>query len=351
MRRLTPRPRPREGRHNGNHDGERGAVSILVAILLVVLLGFGAIAVDVSMLYAERTQLRNGADAAALAIAQKCAKNAADPDCSTSSALARSFANGNANDGLSNIKSTVLDKAARTVTVTAGAQEKGRTPNEVSLFFARVIGMNSTEVNAPSTVVWGSPEKGTTPFPITVSVCQVRNSTNIMQLLQLHGKNANVDCNYGPSGAFVEGGFGGLKQDTGQCGAFIDIAKSTAGGDTGNNAPPNCEATLNGWAADMTANKDVFVLLPIFNSVTGTGTNAIYGLTTFAAFKVAGWKVGSSGLPYTFRNRTPDVPAALECKEPCRGIIGTFVKYVSLANGYTLGPVNPDGATVVVLSK
>jgi hypothetical protein len=347
VRRLTYRAR----HHHCKHDDERGAVSVLVAMLLVVLLGFGAIAVDVGMLYAERTQLRNGADAAALAIAQKCAKNVADPDCSATSALAAALTNGNANDGLSNIKSTVLDKAARTVTVTAGAQEKGRTPNEVSLFFARVLGMDSAEVNAPASVRWGSPEKGTTPFPITVSVCQVRNSTNIMQLLQLHGKNANVDCNYGPSGAFVEGGFGGLKQDTGQCGAFIDIAKSTAGGDTGNNAPPNCEATLNGWAADMTANKDVFVLLPIFNSVTGTGTNAVYGLTTFAAFKVAGWKVGSSGLPYTFRNRTPDVPANLECKEPCRGIIGTFVKYVSLANGYTLGPVNPDGATVVAFSK
>ncbi|MEK0155536.1 pilus assembly protein TadG-related protein [Arthrobacter oryzae] len=347
MRRLIPGPGPK----NGNYDGERGAASVLVAILLVVLLGFGAIAVDVGMLYAERTQLRNGADAAALAIAQKCAKNAADPDCSTNSALARSFANGNANDGLTNIKSTVLDKAARTVTVTAGSQEAGKTANEVSLFFARVLGMTSTEVNAPSTVVWGSPEKGTAPFPITVSVCQVRGSTNVIQLLQLHGKDANIDCNYGPSGAFVEGGFGGLKQDPGQCGAFINIAQSTAGGDTGNNAPPNCEATLNGWAADMNAGKDVIVLLPIFNSVTGTGTNAIYGLTTFAAFKVAGWKVGSSGLPYTFRNRTPDVPANLECREPCRGIIGTFVKYVSLASGYTLGPVNPDGATVVAFSN
>ncbi|WP_104172060.1 pilus assembly protein TadG-related protein [Arthrobacter sp. Y81] len=343
MRRLTPR--------SLIHDGERGAVSVLVAILLVVLLGFGAIAVDVGMLYAERTQLRNGADAAALAIAQKCAKNAADTDCSIDSALARSFANSNANDGLSNIKSTMLDKATRTVTVTAGAQEKGRTPNEVSLFFARVLGMNSTEVNAPSTVVWGSPEKGTTPFPITVSVCQVRDSTNIMQLLQLHGKNANVDCNYGPSGAFVQGGFGGLKQDANTCGAFIDIAKSTAGGDTGNNAPPHCEDTLNSWAADMNAGKDVIVLLPIFNTVTGTGTNAVYGLTTFAAFKIAGWKVGNTGLPYTFRNRAPDVPANLECKEPCRGIIGTFVKYVSLASGYTLGPINPDGATIVALSK
>jgi hypothetical protein len=303
------------------------------------------------MLYAERTQLRNGADAAALAIAQKCAKSATDPDCSNTSSMAAAYANSNANDGLSNIKSIVLDKTGGTVTVTVGSQEAGHTPNQVSLFFARVFGLNTTEVNAPSTVKWGSPVKGTTAFPITVSICQVRGQTGVMQLLRLHGTGANPSCFYGPSGAAVDGGFGGLKQDTGVCGATIDITKSTAGGDTGNNPPPYCQNTLNGWAADMTAGKDVIVLLPIFNAVTGTGTNAIFGLTTFAAFKVAGWKFGPTGLPYTFRNRTPDVPAALECKEPCRGIIGTFVKYVSLANGYTLGPVNPDGATVVALSS
>lgn len=346
MRRLS---HPRK-----KYDGERGAVSVIVAIMLVVLLGFGAMAVDVGMLYAERTQLRNGADAAALAVAQKCAKSAPssnDADCSTTSTLAASLANSNAIDYRSNIKSIILDKPNRKVTVTAGAQEKGKSPNEVSLFFARVFGLNTAEVNAPSTVAWGSPEKGPTAFPITVSICQVRDKTDIMQLLRLHGTGANPGCFYGPSGAAVEGGFGGLKQDAGQCGAIIDIAKSMANGDTGNNPPPNCETTLNGWAADMNAGKDVIILLPIFNKVTGTGNNAVFGLTTFAAFKVAGWKVGNTGLPYTFRNRTPDVPAALECKEPCRGIIGTFVKYVSLANGYTLGPVNPDGATVVVLSK
>lgn len=343
MRRLTLTHR--------KHDGERGAVSVIVALMLVALLGFGAMAVDVSMMYAERTQLRNGADAAALAIAQKCAKSATDPDCLTPTPLATGFANGNANDGLSNIKSVALDPVARTVTVTVGSQEAGHTPNQVSLFFARVFGLNTTEVNAPATVKWGSPIKGTTAFPITVSICQVRGQTDVMQLLRLHGTGANPGCFYGPSGAAVEGGFGGLKQDPGQCGAFIDLAKSMANGDTGNNPPPNCEATLNSWAADMNAGKDVIILLPIFNTVTGTGTNAVFGLTTFAAFKVAGWKVGSTGLPYTFRNRSPDVPAALECKEPCRGIIGTFVKYVSLANGYTLGPVNPDGATVVAFSS
>jgi Flp pilus assembly protein TadG len=334
-----------------NHDGERGAVSIIVALMLVALLGFGAIAVDVGMLYSERTQLRNGADAAALAIAQKCAKNASDADCSATSTLARGLANSNANDGLSNIKSVALNKTTGTVAVTVGAQEAGKTPNLVSLFLARALGMNTTEVNAPSTVRWGSPVKGSTAFPITVSICQVRNSTDIMQLLRLHGTGANPSCFYGPSGAAVEGGFGGLKQDPGRCGAFIDLAKSMANGDTGNNPPPNCEATLNSWAADMNAGKDVIILLPIFNKVTGTGNNAVFGLTTFAAFKVAGWKVGNTGLPYTFRNRSPDVPAALECKEPCRGIIGTFVKYVSLADGYTLGPVNSDGATVVAFSN
>ena len=89
MRRLKPRQR----------DGERGAISVLVAILMVTLLGFTAVAVDVGMLYAERTQLRNGADAAAFAIAQKCARDVNDPDCSTTSTLARSLANSNAGDG------------------------------------------------------------------------------------------------------------------------------------------------------------------------------------------------------------------------------------------------------------
>jgi len=333
------------------YNGERGAVSIIVAIMLVVLLGFGAMAVDVSMLYAERTQLRNGADAAALAIAQKCAKNINDVDCLPTSSLAPSLANSNANDGLSNIKSVVLDTTNRSVTVTVGSQEAGLTPNQVSLFFARALGFNTTEVNAGSTVKWGSPTKGTAAFPITVSICQVRGQYGVMQLLQLHGTStANPGCNYGPSGAAVDGGFGGLKQDPNSCGATVDIAMSTAGGDTGNNPPPYCDTTLNGWAADITAGKDVIVLLPVFNAVTGTGANAIFGLKTFAAFKVAGWKFGPTGLPYTFHNRSPDVPAALECREPCRGIIGTFVQYVSLANGYTLGPVDPDGATVVALA-
>ena len=103
-------------------DRERGAINVMVAVLMVSLLGFAAIAVDVGMLYAERTKLRNGADAAALAIAQKCARNVNDADCAATSPLARDLANKNAGDGASNITSLVVDKAAGTVMATAGAQ-------------------------------------------------------------------------------------------------------------------------------------------------------------------------------------------------------------------------------------
>lgn len=346
MRRLTFR--------KAIQDNERGGVTVMVALLMVVLLGFTALAVDVGVLYSERAQLQNGADASAIAVAQKCARSLSDPACSSGSTLASSFANQNALDGMSNVQSISLDTAARKVTVLTSAREAGAAANSVSLYFARAMGIASAEVGALSSAMWGSPVKGPTLFPITVSICQVKGMTDVMQLLQLHGKLKNPGCNYGPSGAPVPGGFGGLNQELGGCGALIDIALSEGGGDTGNNPPPNCETLLNSWAADITAGKDVIVLLPVFHSVTGTGSGAVYGMQTFAAFKVAGWKFsGGSTLPYTFRNRAPDVPLALECREAiqCKGIIGTFVKYVSLVDGYTLGPVNADGATIVRMTK
>ena len=134
--------------------------------------------------------------------------------------LARSLANSNAGDGLSNVASLVLDKAAGTVTVTAGAQEAGKAPNQVSLFFARALGFNDATVTAAATVQWGRPVAGPTVFPVTFSICQVKTHVDgTLQLLQSHGSNANPDCLYGPSGAAVAGGFGWLPSDPGICGS------------------------------------------------------------------------------------------------------------------------------------
>jgi len=346
----------RLGRFPGPEGGERGAVSVLIAILMVSLLGFTALAVDVGMLYAERTQLRNGADAAAFAIAQKCAHDVNNADCSTTSTLARSLANSNAGDGASNIKSVVLDKTAGTVTVTAGAQEAGKEPNRVSLFFARAMGFNDAEVSTGATVRWGQPVAGPLPFPLAFSVCQVRYRVGGgLQQLQSHGDDANPDCLYGPSGAPVPGGFGWLTSSPGVCGGLIDIKAGDASNSSGNSYPGTvCDSVLQKWAADITAGKDVIALLPVFDRVTGTGANAKYRLTSFAAFSVKGWKFSGTDneLPKSFHHTSPTVPSSVACTNNCRGIIGSFIEYVSLADGYTYGVTTEDsGADIVRLTQ
>ncbi|MFD5276598.1 pilus assembly protein TadG-related protein [Pseudarthrobacter sp. NPDC058362] len=330
---------------------ERGAVSVIVALLLVALLGFVAIAVDVGVIYSERAQLQNGADASAVALAQKCARDSASSQCSTTSTLTSELASKNALDGISKVYSVQLDKTARKVSVTTAAKEPGGVENSVSLFFANALGIPSAEVGARGSAVWGSARAGRTAFPLAFSVCQVKDKIDgELQRLQDHGKNANPDCNYGPSGAAVEGGFGWLVQDPGKCGGSIDLAVSEGGSDPGNNAPANCSDTLNKWASEISAGRTVTVLLPIFNKVTGTGNGAIYSMVAFAAFEVTGWKFsGDSIAPNTFQNRAgsaPGVTSSNECRGECRGIIGKFIKYTSLADGYTLGPVDEYGATI-----
>lgn len=331
--------------------GERGAISVLVAILMVTLLGFTALAVDVGMLYAERTQLRNGADSAALAIAQKCARNITDADCSTSSTLARSLANSNARDGASNISSLVLDKAAGTVKVTAGAQEAGHAPNHVSLFFARALGFNDATVSAGATVQWGRPVAGPTAFPIAFSICQVKfHIDGGLQLLVSHGSKTETTCNYGPSGAVVPGGFGWLQRPSGTCAGIVNAA-NWAPSDPGNSYPGVCDDQLRSWASDITAGKDVTVLLPLFDQVAGTGSSTTYKLISFAAFRVTGWSFNGNSFPTTFHNKPPSVDPALTCDGSCTGIIGSFIHYVSLDNAYTLGPAPDFGAGVVKLMQ
>ncbi|WP_461172050.1 pilus assembly protein TadG-related protein [Arthrobacter sp. Z1-9] len=344
MRRLTT-----------HTDGERGGIAVIVAVLMVVLLGFAAISIDVAKLHSERAQLQNGADAAALMVAQKCAKNEADTNCSATSSMAPELANKNALDSLSNIKAIALDKPGRTVQVTAGAKEAGTTTNSVSTFFAGIFGIPSSEVSAFSSARWGSPIEGPTPFPLAFSICQVSTAADKNpQLLEGHDPSANgdkgtPDCIY--AGQPVPGGFNWTQQVVGECGSSIDLSVSTSRSETGNDAPENCGPTLDTWAQSIVANKDVVVLLPVFDKATGTGSTATYHLTAFASFKVLGWKFGGADkLPLVFRNQ-PASGSGPSCTGSCRGIIGSFVEYVSLADGYKLGPVSATGATVVELTK
>lgn len=326
---------------------ERGAVAVIVAILLVVLLGFAAIAVDVGMLYAEKAQLRNGADASALGIAQACASTPPTTDCASSlsnDSLAKELVDANALDGQSNPHSVDLNLDAQTVSVTAGALESGATTNSVSLFFANALGVAEAEVSATAHAAWGSPVKGPAPFPVVFSECELLDGSS-MQLVQFRKAGNNTSgCDSGPPG-----GFSNLNSVPGECEAMVTIADGATGSNVGNGVSSNCTALLTSWRDDILAGKAPVGLFPIYESITDTGSNAVYDLKGFAAFEVYGWKLKQTGnppFPEAFRS---NYYPGLDCSHTqCIGIIGKFIDMVSLEDGYELGPVDESLNTTIV---
>ena len=86
--------------HRRRHH-DRGAISVLAAVLFGsgVLLGMAALVVDVGLLYTERAQLQNGADAAAVEVAQTCANTPTDCTPAVLGPVAAQYARDNAANG------------------------------------------------------------------------------------------------------------------------------------------------------------------------------------------------------------------------------------------------------------
>src|SRR5690606_23299435 len=153
---------------NRLRNDEQGQVSVIAAIVMVVLLGFAALVVDVGLLYFERAQLKNGADAGALAIAQECAEGACPGD---PQGLVDGLANANANDGEATAEPPFIDLTAGRVTVTTS------TPADrpLALAFAPVLGIDTASMNARSVAGWFSPVGGKKVLPLAISWCQFQN--------------------------------------------------------------------------------------------------------------------------------------------------------------------------------
>lgn len=303
-------------------------------------------------MYAEKAQLQNGADATALAIAGECAKGVncptamSDPD--------NLLADANANDDTSGIFS-VTQPTGSSVRVETNAQAAGSTDDSFGLYFARILGHESSIIHAAAVAAWGAPS-GATTLPWTISQCVFEKYLSPSQLAELTSTGSftgdpiptHVLLRYDentpdypgcvPQNGYAEGGFGWLDRDSG-CSADIDLAEAEVGNDPGNDFPSEC----TGIIATLTNEP---ILIPIFETATGTGQHATYGLVGFIAFQVTGYKFG--GGP----SLTNLDPAAPSCTGNCRGIQGFFTRYVSLAEGLaTTGGTPNFGATAVWLSE
>jgi Flp pilus assembly protein TadG len=312
-------------------ERDKGAVLIWVALTMAVLLGIGALVIDIGRLYVERRELQNGADAAALAVAQDCSAG----NCGDAAGTAKVYADLNANDAASAIEPdtpcgdgpglTLCTPAPSGIDpLAAGWVRVGTSTltstgdDEVSFLLAPIISaLTGKTVTASAAAAWGTLGAATT-LPFTFSECEFNNLGELNGLNEFGvpngvtyvysksggGQNAEPlpGCeSRAPSGGTVEGGFGWLTVSGGTCSVQLSVGDTITGpGDPGNDnllRKSPCSESL-------VQNKEV--LIPLFGSVTGTGQNAVYTIVGFAGFIVTGYRLSGSTWPSGFS--CPQVP-------------------------------------------
>ncbi|MBI5156783.1 MAG: Tad domain-containing protein [Acidimicrobiia bacterium] len=262
-----------------------------MAITVVVLFGMLGLTVDVGALYYERRQLSNGADAAVLAIAEDCALGVGSCDPASARVIAESFADANARDGYAIVEALDLDAVAKRVRVVTGTltASGGRI---LEPFFAQVIGFDGTTVHADATAVWGYPSSMRNVLPLIISLCEFPGAATLpgpLEVLFFHDGNSAESCN-AQAGQDTDGdnrlagGFGWLAT-TGACAA--SMAQGAWVVDDPGASPSNgCSASFIGSLLGTA------VPLPIFDDITGTGSNGQYHVAGFAMFVITGYNFG-----------------------------------------------------------
>ena len=312
-----------------NHDD--GAIALIVAMLLPVLVGVSALVLDVGGIYAEKAQLQNGADAAALAIAADCARGS----CGAPATTAASLANANANDDAADVAVAI---SGATVTVTASTRTASGS-NRLAHMFADALGrMTTGEAHGGSTVQarasadWGSPGRATTT-PLAFSFCEWQALAGDVSMLPtaaktvfFHGTSGKVTGCTGPAGQVTPGGWGWLAPAASECSA--DVRTGNAVARSGNSVPSVCTAGY--WSSRIGQT----LMLPVFSAINADGTFRIEG---FAALKLEAYRL--SGDP-AFNG------GSSSCSGDDRCIRGRFIDYVDLTGAPELGGPNYGAAAV-----
>ncbi len=285
MRRLTPHRRD-----------EKGAIIVLMAAFTVVIVGMAALVVDIGAIHDEKRQLQNGADSAALDLAQYMGTNcpAGAPACPLATLIARAqeLADKNSRDGAA-VVTVTPDYPNKTVTVGTSTKAAGGGAILPYQFGRSASGVKGDTFSAKAAASWAGLKKASV-VRLTISRCEFLAATAPdatvfeKQMNILFHKNSG-DCPGGPSGANLPGGFGWLDDktdgDPNDC-VITPVATTDWKSDTGNANPNSC---------DMKKFLNQDVLMALFDAVSGSGNNGNYHVYGFAQFHITGFTFPSGG--------------------------------------------------------
>ncbi|MEV0267324.1 pilus assembly protein TadG-related protein [Hamadaea sp. NPDC050747] len=304
-----------------------GGVASIVGILAAtgVLLATAALTVDVGQLYAEREDLQNGADAAAMAIALDCSHKRVS-ECQAASATAEDYANRTARDGQADptrvcgqdrtgwLPPCSAMNLERNATACIGSRPASginyvevyvRTERPVSSdryilppSFAQTLlgGTTAKGVGACARVAYGPPKHG---LAFTINVCEALAAENKVVpyspwppsssdwgrevYLGVHGP-AGRTCNPGtpPSGWSLPGGYDWL-DEVSLC-QFVLGDDGIYGGGSGSPPSQDCKDAL-----DDLRDSARIVAIPVYRWERGTGSNIEYQIDHYMPFVVTGY--------------------------------------------------------------
>jgi Flp pilus assembly protein TadG len=355
---------------------ERGVVAVLVGLLISgVMLGLGALVIDVGQLYQNRAELQGGADAAAIAVAKSCIYTT----CTASGALstAVTYAGENATGGVAGVSQvcgsgalgacpastgaltdcpavpTGLPAGAGYVDVHTSTKTAGGATVIAPAFAKELLGNGSysgTTVLACAQAEWGGALPGGSLITaFTISACEwyaattngtvfaqpppyppsTLPSSTLDRQIKLRATGAGAGCTAYPAPADAISKFGWVAE-TGGC-SLNNITGTTYGvNNSGSSSSPNCNTPL----FDDAQNRSL-IYIPVFTSVTGSGSTAVYNLLGIAAFVVTGYNIPGS----SFTHYTDWLNAAKQCSGATYCINGYFVRMDYTGSG-TFGPAN-----------
>jgi Flp pilus assembly protein TadG len=336
-----------------NYERRRGNILALTAVLMIVLIAFVALAVDVGYLYTVRNELQRTADAAAIAAAwELCDRdgNATSSNATNLTTSARSMAVQYAGFNKVGAESPLLASDDVNVGYMANpsdpndalvATPSGGLPNavfvrvqrtsvqngQIPLFFARILGLESTAATADATAAllsgfegFRTPADGSNlailPYALDVGTWNdllASGTDNYCYDPDTKSVTAGCDgikeCNLFPQGTGSPGNRGTI--DIGSSNnSTADIARQILDGVTpgdmayhGNvlSFDANGEIKLNGDTGISAGVKDELTtivgdpkIIPIFSQVEGPGNNAEYTIVKWVGVRVMGVKLTGS---------------------------------------------------------
>jgi Flp pilus assembly protein TadG len=269
-----------------------GISLILVGVCLATLLALAGMAVDLGVVYAERRELRNGADAAALAIAEDCGTGTRPCDEVTALATAEEYADANAWDGSSavdGVELTFTGPDAGTVRVRTRAWDAAAGQSGVRVPLLTMLGFNRVQVGAAATALFDHPASGG-GLPLIIGTCEFyaaiqsgygRGSTITLWFKDPKG-DPEMPCPADPAGKDAPGAFGWLDTpNSNRCYSGNLAVGEWATAEPGFSPSRGCKKDIAPLGADY--------MLPIYDEVTEQGNNTRYRVAGFAVFHLLGY--------------------------------------------------------------